>query len=79
MTAFPFYRLAVIGVLTLSFALTACGRRGPLDPPPRAQASPQQQGQPQQNSAAENPDDEEGTPPMPRGEKKRFFLDWLLN
>jgi predicted small lipoprotein YifL len=81
-TAFPVFRLAAIGVLALSFALTACGRRGPLDPPPRAtaQSAPQQgQQQQQQTSAAENAEDEDGTPVVPRGEKKRFPLDWLLN
>jgi predicted small lipoprotein YifL len=79
-TAFPFLRLAVIGALALSFALTACGRRGPLDPPPRATAqSVPQQGQPQQTTAAEPAEDEEGNPIVPRGDKKRFPLDWLLN
>ena len=80
MTAFPVFRLAAIGALALSFALTACGRRGPLDPPPRAAAqSAPQQGQQQQTSAAEPAEDEDGNPIVPRGDKKRFPLDWLLN
>lgn len=30
----PFLRLALIAALTATFALAACGRKGPLDPPP---------------------------------------------
>jgi predicted small lipoprotein YifL len=29
-----FYRLALIGALTASLGLAACGRKGPLDLPP---------------------------------------------
>ena len=29
-------RLFVVGTLVLCLAVTACGRRGPLDPPPEA-------------------------------------------
>jgi len=43
-----------------------------------AQSVPQQ-GQPQQTTAAEPAEDEEGNPIVPRGDKKRFPLDWLLN
>jgi predicted small lipoprotein YifL len=32
----PFLRLALIGALVASLALAACGRKGPLDPPPGA-------------------------------------------
>jgi len=32
----PLLRLALIGALAASFALAACGRKGPLDPPPSA-------------------------------------------
>jgi predicted small lipoprotein YifL len=76
-TAFPFSRLAVIGVLALSFALTACGRRGALNPPPRSSAAPvsdQQQAQ-----SGEPTEDEFGNPVQPRGQKKAFPLDVLLN
>ena len=31
-----FFRLALIGALAVSFGLAACGRKGPLDPPPSA-------------------------------------------
>ena len=32
----PFLRLALIGALVASLGLAACGRKGPLDPPPGA-------------------------------------------
>src|SRR5665811_1288280 len=32
----PFLRLALIGALAASLGLAACGRKGPLDPPPGA-------------------------------------------
>jgi predicted small lipoprotein YifL len=83
-------RLAVVGALTLPLALSACGRKGPLDPPPRASAQPaepqpaqpgQQQQQPQWglfgNTASA--EEQQGLPPEPKGQKKSFLLDWLLN
>lgn len=39
MSHFPdrlFFRLALIGALAASLGLAACGRKGPLDPPPSA-------------------------------------------
>jgi predicted small lipoprotein YifL len=77
-TAFPFFRLALVGVLAISFALTACGRIGPLDPPPRASAAPASDRQPQAQPA-EAAEDENGHPVLPQGRKTRFPLDWLLN
>ena len=82
LTVFPFFRLAAIGALAISFALSGCGRKGALDPPPQAasQSNPQRQPQEQQQtSAAEPVEDEFGNPVVPRGQKKRFPLDWLLN
>jgi predicted small lipoprotein YifL len=76
-TAFPCLRLAMIGALALSFALTACGRKGALDPPPRSSAAPvsdQQQAQ-----SGEPTEDEFGNPVQPKGQKKSFPLDVLLN
>ena len=77
MTAFPFFRLAVIGALALSFALTACGRKGALDLPPGSSAAPvsdQQQAQ-----SGESTEDEFGNPVQPMGQKKAFPLDVLIN
>jgi predicted small lipoprotein YifL len=81
-TAFPPLRLAVIGALALSFALSGCGRKGALDPPPRSVAQPagqQTQQDPSQRAAAEPTEDEFGDPRVPAGQKKRFPLDGLLN
>ncbi len=39
MSHFPdrlFFRLALVGALAVSLGLAACGRKGPLDPPPSA-------------------------------------------
>ena len=71
------FRMAVAGSIAVSFTLSACGRKGPLDAPPRAQAQQvsQQATPPQQ---AEVPD-EYGNPPEPKGQRKGFLLDWLLN
>ena len=73
-TAPSLLRLAAIGVLAISFALTACGRKGPLDPPPSASAASRSSG-----TQAELLEDEYGNPLPPKGQKKSFFLDWLLN
>jgi len=64
-------RLAAICVLTLALGLTlsACGRRGPLDPPPGVVNTPQ--GPVQLDS--------EGKPLAPPGEKRRLPIDWLLD
>ena len=50
--------------------LSACGRKGPLDPPPASLAGPQP-------SAIET--DAEGRPIAPTGEKKRLPIDFLLD
>ena len=68
-----FFRLALISVVATALTLSACGRKGPLDPPPAASAASQPV---EQNQITEDAD---GNPIAPRGEKKRFFLDWLLN
>jgi predicted small lipoprotein YifL len=70
-------RLAVGAVLVLALGLAACGRKGPLDPPPSATAPAQGTGQP---AAALGPDGK----PMPHAaaQPKRsdpFFLDWLID
>ena len=88
-----FGRLALVGVLVAALGLAACGRKGPLDPPPGASL----EGQPLPNAApgllsnkgvkpiggAVDPDypgvDENGQPRAPRGPAKRIPLDNLLN
>ncbi len=90
----PFLRLALIGVAVASLGLAACGRKGPLDPPPGASL----EGVPQPNVAPglisanrgaapiggqakdNNPGvGPDGQPLAPKGPKKRIPLDVLLN
>jgi predicted small lipoprotein YifL len=87
-----FGRLALIGVLAAALGLTACGRKGPLDPPPGASL----EGVAQPNAPnlisnkgrsaigaepdADNPGvDENGQARAPKGPKKRIPLDNILN
>jgi predicted small lipoprotein YifL len=88
----PLLRLALIGALAASLGLAACGRKGPLDPPPGASL----EGQPQANvpdlmgpkratpiggqARAGNPGvGAAGQPLAPKGPKKQIPLDVLLN
>jgi predicted small lipoprotein YifL len=72
-----FARLAAIGALAAALGLAACGRKGPLDPPPSAIAPQLTGGQaaPVQPPAF----DASGKPIAPPGERKAFILDGLLN
>jgi predicted small lipoprotein YifL len=88
----PFLRLALIGALAASVGLAACGRKGPLDPPPGAslEGVPQANmpdlmsknrstpigGQAQGGNTGVGPD---GQPLAPKGPKKQIPLDVLLN
>jgi predicted small lipoprotein YifL len=56
-------RLALAGVLITALALGACGRKGPLEPPPSAAAA----------QSGEN-----GQPPAKQPDKK-LLIDGLLN
>ncbi len=72
-------RLALIGALAASLGLAACGRKGPLDPPPGAslagdQSSPT--GDARYGPPIVGPD---GRPLAPAGPNKRIPLDVLLN
>ena len=89
----PFLRLALIGALAASLGLTACGRKGPLDPPPGASID----GVPQANMPGLMSDKgrstpiggyssdghpgvgPDGQPLAPKGPEKKIFLDPLLN
>lgn len=67
-------RCALIGALAAATVLAGCGRKGPLEPPPSAQApapaSRTDESRPVMNNA--------GYPVAPPGEKKRIPLDWLI-
>jgi predicted small lipoprotein YifL len=77
-------RLAILAALAAGLALTACGRKGGLEPPPVAAApavgpngAPVPGAAPQQ--AGEVTFGPDGQPIAPRGPQKRIFLDWLLD
>jgi predicted small lipoprotein YifL len=88
----PFLHLALIGVAVASLGLAACGRKGPLDPPPGASLTgePQAQtpglmspigatpigGQAKDDNPGVGPN---GQPLAPKGPKKQIPLDILLN
>ena len=69
----PILRAAVFGAmaLTLGLTLSACGRRGPLDPPPASSSLAPQ--------PAELDTDAQGRPIAPPGPKRRLPIDWLLD
>ena len=76
----PFLRIALIGALAASLGLGACGRKGPLDPPPGAslagdQATPAD-GETRSSRPIVGPD---GKPLAPGGLNRRIPLDVLLN
>ena len=87
----PFLRLALTATLAASLGLAACGRKGPLDPPPGASlAGDSQAGTPNQLSSpvtspigSQAKDDNTITGPnglpMAKGPKKQIPLDVLLN
>ena len=66
----PILRAAILGALALVLGLTlsACGRKGPLDPPPASSL---------QQSDIET--DGQGRPIAPPGQKRRIPLDALLD
>ena len=67
----PVARVAVVAALfALGLTLSACGRKGPLDPPPGAAIGPG-------GTLIEL--DQEGRPLAPPGQKKRIPLDVLLD
>jgi predicted small lipoprotein YifL len=87
----PLFRFALIGLAAASLGLTACGRKGSLDPPPGASLAGEQSttpnpmsnplvapigGQAKSDNPGVGPD---GHVQAPKGEKKQIPLDVLLN
>ena len=79
-------RWAVILLAAAALALAGCGRKGPLDPPPGASSlSAVEQGDTDEERAASKGnvfDPSYGAnelPGTPKGRKKSFILDPLLN
>jgi len=75
----PFVRLALIGALAASFALAACGRKGPLDPPPSASVAGEQVAPGDEPVTNRGPVGPDGKPIAPGMRDKRIPLDVLLN
>jgi predicted small lipoprotein YifL len=85
-------RIALIGALAAALGVAACGRKGPLDPPPGASLAGEPQanmpelmgpkraaptsGETQGSHAGVGPD---GQPVAPKGPVKHSPLDVLLN
>ncbi len=65
-----FLRLAAIGAILAALGLSACGRKGPLDPPPSAVNDPDLT-----TTTRVGP----GGLPVPRGQDKSIPLDVLLD
>jgi predicted small lipoprotein YifL len=79
-------RSAFLGALAATLALGACGRKGPLDPPPAASLQePAAQSQPgsgeAQSPSAAVPIEyrTDGRPLAPRGQKRKLPADWLID
>jgi predicted small lipoprotein YifL len=74
----PLLRFALIGALAASLGLAACGRKGPLDPPPAASLAGEQAPPAGETKYAPilGPDNK---PIAPGGPNKRIPLDVLLN
>jgi len=68
----PILRAAALGaVLAVALTLSACGRKGPMDPPPGSSSAVEQ--------PAEILLDNQGRPIAPVGQKRRLPIDWLLD
>lgn len=86
MSHFPdrlFFRLALIGALAASLGLAACGRKGPLDPPPSAVSATGKE-EPANTALIRSPFEQPGDKaPSSAGNNeapdKPFILDPLLN
>lgn len=77
----PFFRLALIGALVAALGLAACGRKGPLDPPPVGSSLAADKAGPigSESTAAHPGVGPEGQPLAPAGPNRRIPLDVLLN
>jgi predicted small lipoprotein YifL len=78
--------VAVIAALALALPLGACGRKGPLDPPPGGyELEPGTVRTPTTRRGAPVPKDkqpeydEDGRPIAPEGLKRKLPADWLID
>jgi len=75
----PLFRIALIGALIASLGLAACGRKGPLDPPPAASLAGDQAGSDTVVPGSSPPRGPDGKLIAPGATNKRIPLDVLLN
>lgn len=75
----PYLRLALIGTLVASLGLAACGRKGPLDPPPGASLAGEQPAPTSMDTRDRPVTGPDGKPIAPGNTNKRIPLDVLLN
>ncbi|MPZ39928.1 MAG: hypothetical protein GEU95_18090 [Rhizobiales bacterium] len=76
-------RFAAIGILVAALGLSACGRKGPLDPPPGEAALQGAPGDPpppgvRQPRQVGIGSDGKAVAPPPSGRREPFILDWLV-
>ena len=74
--------LAVIGALALALPLSACGRKGGLDPPPggsRLEAGTVRTPVTRRGAEAPPEYDENGRPIAASGPRKKLPADWLID
>jgi len=76
-------RLATAAALAAAVALSGCGRKGALDPPPGGMVLENRPGMtPVTGRGVQQPRpeyDENGRPIAPEGERRRTPLDWLID
>jgi predicted small lipoprotein YifL len=77
---------AFLAALVATLALGACGRKGPLDPPPvNSMQEPAAQGQSGSGETPGQPGAQaieygvDGRPLAPQGRKKKLPADWLID
>ena len=79
-------RVAAVGALVAALGLSACGRKGPLDPPPSAAShsaqAPAPDGAPQSGPPGQQQigvgSSGKAVAPPPSGQNRPFILDWLV-
>ncbi len=75
-------RLAVVGTLVAALGLSACGRKGPLDPPPGAAQYSEPGPGPSQAPPVTQVGvgrDGKATAPSKSRDNRPFILDWLVD
>jgi predicted small lipoprotein YifL len=76
-------RVAAVGVLGVALGLSACGRKGPLDPPPYAAAPGTLQAAPPANAPGQDgrvgvTREGKAVAPSHTKDNRPFILDWLV-